>query len=318
MRRIIGVLVIGSVLALITSLLAWAAVPEKVIDERGVNEDSAAASPTYLAWSQNLPSKPNQYNTYVRPAAGGARARVNPDGTKSYTVGIDGSMVVYDWQRRGDNRNLSFFDAATQNRPAMPDGVNTRYRETRPTLSGNWLLFTRDNVNKTSFRKSWTKVILFNIHTDERRVLRSVENRRAYLVSDQVNGNWATFEWCRFNFRTLDYSNCNVFRYNIATQALVKIPNPGGQQYAAAISHDGTIYMTRSGGPNVWHCGRHTRIVRFPIGGPAVVIAEIRTDALTASATDETDTSTTYYFQKFRCGTNTGGIYRIPNADTAT
>ena len=317
MRRAIAALIIGSALALISTLIAWAAVPERVLDEPGVNEDSSAASPAYFAWSQNLPSKPNQYNSYVRPVGGGPRVRVNPDGTRSYSVGIDGSMVVYDSQRH-DNQNLQFFDAATENRPAMPDGVNTPRTEFRATLSGNWLLFTRDNANKVNFEKSWTKVILFNIATEERRVLRSVQNRRAYLVGDQVNGNWATFEWCRFSLRTFDYSNCNVFRYNIATETLEKIANPGGQQYAAAIAQDGTIYMMRSGGPSVWHCGRNTRIVRFPIGGPGVVIAEIRSDALTTFAADETDTSTTLYLQKFLCRTNRSGIYRIPNADTAT
>jgi hypothetical protein len=317
MRRAVGVLIIGSAVALASTVIAWAVVPEKVLDDPALNEQSSAASPAYFAWSQNLPSKPNQYNTYVQPTGGGPRVRVNPEGTRSYTVGIDGSMVVYDAERH-NNQNVRFFDAATEDRPAMPDGVNTSRREFRPTLSGSWLLFTRDNINRTSFERSWTKVILFNIATEERRVLRAVRSRRAYLVGDQVNGNWATFERCRFSLRTFDYSNCNVFRYNIATQATVKIANPGGQQYAAAIAQDGTIYMIRTGAPTVWHCGRNTRVVRFPIGGPGVVIGEIRTDALTTFATDETDTSTTLYLQKLRCNANRSGIYRIPNADTAT
>jgi hypothetical protein len=316
MRRVTGVFILASTI-LVVSSVAYAATPEEVLDEPGVNEDSSAASPTYFAWSQNLPSKPNQYNTYVRPSGGGARVRVNPEGTRSYNVGIDGSMVVYQSTKR-DNGNLRFYDAATQTRPPMPDGVNTRKFENRPTLSGDWLLFVRDNLNRVPFKRSWTKVILFNTVTQERRVLRTALNRRAYLVSDQVNGDWATFEWCRFGFRTGDFSNCNVFRYQISTEGLVKIANPGQQQYAAAISQDGTIYMVRSGGPNVWHCGRNTRIVRYPVGGPGVTIAEINTDALTTFATDELDGSTTLYFQKYRCNTNRSGIYRITDADTAT
>jgi hypothetical protein len=317
LRGVTGVLVIASAIALLATAIAYAAVPEEVLDEPGVSEDSSAGSPDYLAWTQNSPSKPNRFNTYVRPSGGGPRVRVNPDGTRSFDAGIDGSMVVYQ-STRHDNGNLQFYDALTQARPAMPAGVNTRRYENRPTLSGDWLLFTRDNQNQVRFENSWTKVILFNIVTEESRTLRAVRDRRAFLVSDQVNGDWATFEWCHFGLHTGQYSDCNVFRYQISTEQLVKIANPGGQQYAAAISQDGTIYMVRSGGPNVWHCGRNTRIVRYPIGGPGVVIAELQTDALTTFATDETDTSTTLYFQKFRCHTNTSGIYRITNADTAT
>ncbi len=301
---------------LLATAAAYAAVPDKVLDDPRVDESAAAASPDYFAWSQNLRSRPNQYNSYVRPSGGGPRVRVNPVGTKSYSVGIDGSLVVYQFTRREDD-NLHSCDAATQTRDPVPDGVNTRLIEERPTISGDWLLFTRDSGNRVRFGRAQSKVILFNVITEESRVLRSDLNRRAYLVSDQVNGDWATFEGCDFGQDT-GFSNCNVFRYRISTEALVKIANPGRQQYDAAISQDGTIYMVRTGGPKMWHCGQNTQIVRHPVGGPGVVIAEIGSDALTAVATGETDSSTTLYVQKFRCSVGRSGIYRIPNADTAT
>jgi hypothetical protein len=287
-----------------------------VLDRAGVDESTEAASTSYFAWSQNLPSKPNHYNTYVRPIAGGSRERVNPKGTKSYTVGIDGSLVVFDANRQDDS-DLGLYDAATQTRPDMPDGVNTRSIEFRPTLSGEWLLFTRNSGNHVESKRAWAKVILFNVTTQESRVLASGLNRRTYLVSDQVNGDWATFERCQFDQRTDEFSSCNVFRYAISTEELVKIPNPGKQQYAAAISIDGTIYMVRTGGPSVWRCGQNTKIVRYPVGGPSVTIARLSSDALTTFATDEY-ASTTLYFQKFRCDSLSGGIYRIDDADTVT
>jgi hypothetical protein len=98
----------------------------------------------------------------------------------------------------------------------------------------------------------------------------------------------------------------------------VKIGNPGVQQYAGGISEDGTIYMVRAGGRNVWHCGKNMRIVRYPVGGPDVVIARLKQDALTTFVADEVDGSTTLYSQKQRCTSRNDGIYRISAADTAT
>jgi hypothetical protein len=318
MRRAIGVLAIGAIIVVALASVGYAAVPEKVLDKPGLNEDSPAASPDYFAWVQNVRSNRHRYNTYVRPSGGGDRVRVNPKGTNSYNVGIDGSLIVYQSRALHDDDNLEFYDAATQARPAMSDGVNTPGWESRPTLSGDWLLFTRTNVNLVNFEDSWTKVILFNLVTEERRVLRSAWNRRAYLVSDQVNGDWATFEWCRFSLNPFQYWNCNVFRYRISIDKLVKIANPGVQQYAGGISEDGTIYMVRAGGRNVWHCGKNMRIVRYPVGGPDVVIARLKQDALTTFVADEVDGSTTLYSQKQRCTSRNDGIYRISAADTAT
>ena len=317
MRRVSGALILSSTMVLLAITAAYAAVPEKVLDDPRVDERSAAASPDYFAWSQNSRSKPNHVNSYVRPSGGGQRVRVNPVGTRSYNVGIDGSLVVY-MSLGGDGSNLRFFDAATQTRDPMPDGVNTRSFEEFPSLSGDWLLFTRDNRNRVSFEKARTWVILFNLVTGESRVLRSDLNRRALIGADQVNGDWATFDRCHINQRTGDQSNCDVFRYRISTQTLVRIANPGRQQYGGAISQDGTVYLVRTGGPNVWHCGLNTRIVRYPVGGPGVVITEIGSDAFTTRATDETDSSTTLYVLDARCSPYRSGIYRIPNADTAT
>jgi hypothetical protein len=310
MRRVASIVILGSAILLAATSVAYAAVPEKVVDEPDVNESYAAASPDYFAWTQNPSSRPGRSNTYVRPSAGGPRTRVNPKGTHSFGVGIDGSMVVYQSVRHG-NGNIRFYDAASQARPAVPDAVNTRRWEDRPTISGDWLLFTRDTARRA-------KAILYNVATDEQRVLRSSPQRRTYLVTDQVNGDWATFEWCHWNRHTGQYSDCNVFRYQISTGDLVKVENPGRQQYAGAVSQDGTIYMVRTGGPDIWRCGRNTQLVRYPVGGPGVIIADIQTDALTTFATDETDGSTTMYLEKARCDTGKMGVYRITDADTAT
>ena len=224
-RRLSGVLILISTVVLLATAVAYGAVPEKVRDDPRVDERASAASPDYFAWTQNLRSRPDQYNSYVRPSGGGQRVRVNPLGTRSYGVGIDGSLVVY--QSTREDGNLHFYDAATQTRDPMPDGVNTRSFEERPTLSGDWLLFTRDSQNRVKFTRARTKVVLFNVVTKESRVLRSGLDRSVLLGSDQVNGDWATFERCHFDRHTQEFSNCHVFRYRISTEALVRIPNPG-------------------------------------------------------------------------------------------
>jgi hypothetical protein len=133
------------------------------------------------------------------------------------------------------------------------------------------------------------------------------------------NGDWATFEHCRV-IAGGDLSNCDTFRYQISTEELVKIPNPGQQQYGGGVSDDGTVHIVQGGGSNVWSCGHHARIIRYPVGGPGVVITTMAEgkDAFSTFATDETSGSTTLYFTYIVCRTGDQGIYSIAGADTAT
>ena len=200
--------------------------------------------------------------------------------------------------------------------------MNTANLEYRPTLSGDQLLFTRSNRNRVPFHDAWIKVVLFNLSTETSTVLRTLRYTPYYFVSDQVNADWATFESCRVNRGRGIYTNCQVFRYKISTAELEQIANPGLQQYAAAVSGDGTVYLTRSGNRDHWTCGGHAKLVRYPVGEPGVVIATLPDDkdALTTFALDETDGSTTMYFDRSTCRTRrglSGGIYRVLNADTA-
>ena len=220
MRRLLG---LGLTLALISVAgIAAAATPEVVLNDPAVNEVGPSASDGYLVWSADSEARPNRTNSYVM-ATGGDPVRINPAGTQSYEAAIDGTTVVYQ-EASSDGADIWFYDVLTEERTPAPSGVNTAGWEFRPTLSGNWLLYTR-----FSFKDSVRRVVLFNLMTDLRIVLREVPIRRRYLVSDQVNGDWATFESCRFT--RARYSNCQVFRFQISTEELVKVPNPGVQQY---------------------------------------------------------------------------------------
>ena len=312
MRRLIG---LTSLLTLFTAGVALAAVPEVVLNDPNVVENRSSASDGYLVWSANTAAKPRQYHSYVR-ADGGQPVRINPTGTKSLGAAIDQTTIVYEEVDHPDT-DLYFTDAVTPDRKPPPDGVNTRATESRPSLSGDYLLFTRSNSNRVDFRDAWTRVVLVNIMTGDRTVLRERATSHTFLISDQVNGDWATFESCRFP--DFEFTDCHVFRYQISTADLTKLDNPGQQQYGGGVSDDGTVYVVRSGNRNAWACGVHAKIVRMPLAGPNEVIAKLpdHRDALTAFAFDEPGGSTTLYFDRISCRNGNEGIYRIPDADAA-
>jgi hypothetical protein len=242
---------------------------------------------------------------------------MNPDGTNSYSVGIDGSTAVFDLFRRHDE-DLKMFDVLTQTRSAPPAGVNTDDSEYQPALSGDWLFFTRNTSPTRPRRLVRVKAVLFNTMTSEQRVLTNLRQRNHYLVTNQVNGDWATFETC--DFLRGEFRNCQVWLYQISTETLMQIPNPDRQQYSSAVTSDGTVYFVRSGNSHYWLCGRNVQIIRLPDGGSETVIGTIPDgrDVFASFALEEADDSTTLLFDRQRCRRPVGGIYEITDADTAT
>ena len=312
MRRPIGLAI---ALTILTAMTASAAEPELVLNDPQVDEHNSSASDGFLVWTADSHAHPRRYNSYVRPG-GGQRSRINPEGTQSFGAAIDGTTIVYDEARR-DDADLYFTDAVAPDRTLPPDGVNTPSIEGRPSLSGDYLLLTRTNANRVPFRDAWTRIILFDLDAGTGIVLRERQARTFYLVSDQVNGDWATFESCEFG--DLGFTNCQLFRYQISTDDLVRLDNPDQQQYAGGISSDGTVYLVRTGTMEAWRCGRHATIVRVALDGAEQTIATLPEgkDALTTSAFDEGG-STTLYLDRVACERSRSGIFRIPDADTAT
>jgi hypothetical protein len=315
MRR--PLIIMGLTVTLFAAGTAVAAEPSVVLDRAEVNEFRPSASEGYLVWSENSLAHPRRTNSYLRPD-GESKIRVNPEGTQSFGASIDGTTVVYQEAGRED-ADLGLFDAVSQTRSPMPDGVNTRNFESNPTLSGDWLLFTRTNLNRVDFADARVSVILFNMATQQHFVLRDLAEDSHYLASDQVSGDYATFESCRWDPEADRYSDCEAFLYEISTQELNRIENPGLQQYAAGVTDDGTVYVVRSGGPRYWHCGTNARIVRYPEGGPGVVIARLNVprDALNTFALEETGGSTSLYFGRMNCETGAAGLYVVRDAEGA-
>jgi hypothetical protein len=315
MRR--PVILVGMAIMLFAAATARAAEPSVVLDKAGVDEFRPSASEGYLVWTANSLGHPRRTNTYLRPQ-GEPKIQLNPEGTQSVEASIDGTTVVY--QEIGEtDADLALFDAVSHARSPMPDGVNTRNWESAPTLSGDWLLFTRSSFNRVRPADARVRVILFNLSTQDQIVLRKLAQATYYLVSDQVSGDYATFDSCAYDADTDRYSDCNAFLYEISTKELVEIENPGLQQYAAGVTDDGTVYVVRSGGARYWHCGTNARIVRYPEGGPGVVIARLNAprDSLNTFALEETDGSTSLYFGRFNCETGEAGLYVVRDADSA-
>jgi hypothetical protein len=298
--------------------VAGAATPEVVLNDPGVKERSPSVSDGYLVWSADKQAGPhlNHLHSYVMPE-GGSPVRINPAGTRSFGAAIDGTTIVYQEDTGGD-RDLLLFDAVTEERTEPPDGVNTPNFEYEPTLSGDWLLFTRTNGNRVEGRDAWVKIVLFDLAGGTGTAIEKLPLRRYYLESGQVNGDWATFGSCSLR---QGFSDCQVTRYQISTEEAVVIDNPTGMQLGnGAVSGDGTVYLARTRTRQHWECGNHNRLVRVPVGEPGVVIAKLLDgrEVFETFAFDESGGSTTLYFDRVTCETNASGIYRIANADTLT
>jgi hypothetical protein len=304
-----------SLVALVCLILvaeaAFAATPVVVRDRPGIAEQGPAGSDGALAWVDLAAN--SGWDAFVKPP-GEPKIHLNGTG-QSLGVGIDGSAVVYDLFPRHGSADLRFFDLTTGERSAPPDGVNTRADESQPAVSGDWLFFTRTGRGGASR----TQAVLFNLDTSEERVLSSRRSRTNYMVTNQVSGDWATWERCRFVEGV--FSHCEVFVYRISTETTTTVPNPGRQQYSSSVTSDGTVYFARGGDAEEWTCGADVSLVRLPQVGSEQVIAALPDgrDVFASFGVEEMDGSTTLLFERTRCDRAfAGGIDGITDADTTT
>jgi hypothetical protein len=229
-----------------------------------VNEQSPSAAPGYFAWVQNSRSHPHLFSLYAQHN-GRTRFRVNPAGTQAGAgTGIDGTTLVYT-QRHRAKFSIMLFDLQTKHRFAPPAGVNTPNIEDEPTISGDWLLFHRQNRVLAPGRPS-AEVILRNLHTGATRTLATVP-QGGFLEAGQVNGDWAVFT------RSANGTRFNVWLYQISTKALTLVPNPRDKVHSsAAVNPFGTVYFEESGS----RCGSNATVEVYPVGGPMITAGTLR------------------------------------------
>ena len=304
MKRGLAIGVLCAVLA--AAGVALAALPEQAVLSTSRNERNPAADATgttqVLAFTRSRSGQPNRYDAFAK-RGNEATVKLNTSG-QGWTGGIDYPMVVY--QRiAGGQSNIFLYDFTDGSRPPTPDGVNTTKWEWHPTISGDWLLYGRDNTSNPTQR-----VVLHNGSTHAERTLDSITTASRYLQPDQVNGgDWATFTKCA--------PNCNVFLHQISANTTIKVPRPTTdrprQQYAGGVSPDGDVYLVRSGP----RCGERVRIVRYDTdrgdGTFGTIVASLPSgrDIAFAFVREQFGGARDVYYDRVNCSTGKFDIFKV-------
>jgi len=210
--------------------------------------------------------------------------------------GIDPPTVAHQQVANGQS-DIKLYNADTQNR-SEPPGVNTAQWEWGPSISGDWILFGRqDTSTNTQY------VVLHNTNTSADFVLAQGTGPRE---AGQVNGDYAV--WTRCN-------PCDVFRRQISGPTDMKLQKPTTKtyQYGPSVTSTGIVYVARSG----QKCGSNVRIVRyFGVGDPAqgTVVAELGSgrDMYGTYARENADGSVDVFYDRLSCSNpKVSDIYRI-------
>jgi hypothetical protein len=293
-------LVLMTGVALVVASVAYALLtPQPVISALGRQYEPAAdQGGAHIAYVQNSAAHPNHWDVYVKSASG--RVKVNPTG-QGFVGGIDGTTLIFQQVVNGQS-NLRLYNLSS---PALsvPSGVNTTAWEWNPTISGDWILFGRENPN---VRPISDRIVLHNTNTNETRVLMTqVGSPDWVLYADQVNGDYAS--WTRFVPRT---STEDVFRYQISTGHLLKLARPVGKdQYSSAVAADGTVYYVRAG----QSCGANAVLRQNVPGASDTALATLPAgyDVTKMFLVDEGGGVFSLYFDRSKCSTGAADIYKV-------
>lgn len=256
MARFALLLILGAALGLATAASAGDGTPiraTRLLEERPVSGSG------YLAWAQNSRRHPRLYKVYARYGAG--KPFLVNRRFQGFPGSISGKILAY--QEFAPARGVSsirFYDLQRRRHVAVARGVNSSLWEWRPSLSGDWLLFSRNDGRSES-------VILLNIRTRsqvelDRGRMRSDGN---YGIAGQVNGNFAVWHRCPRGDRP-----CVVFRFDLTTRVKTPLAPPlGFIHYAPSVAADGTTYLVRS----EYACGVSVELWRYPLaGGPVSLL----------------------------------------------
>jgi hypothetical protein len=305
MKRGLIVLVSIAALAAVGTSLALALLPEEPVftgakNHRNPAADRDGSGTEVWAFTRSRTGSPNRYDAYAK-VGGDAAVKLNTAG-QGWTGGVDYPTVVY--QRIYSGRsNIFLYDLSDGSRPTTPAGVNTPWWEWHPTISGDWLLYGRDDNNSPTQR-----VVLHNHMTHEERLLSSVTRATHYLQPDQVNGNYVTFTRCK--------PGCNVVKYEIGSTASGVLPKPvttrPRHQYAGAVTSDGAVYLVRSGP----RCGERVRIVRYdpnrdPTYGTIVAALPAGIDIAFTHAREDVLLGVDIFYDRVNCSTGRFDIYKV-------
>ena len=214
-----------------------------------------ATDGTYLAWAENSAATPRRFRALVRTPTG-KTFQVNRPGTMGFPGGIDNSRLVFREVDKGAS-HIRMVNLATRKRMALPSQVNTRASEYAPSISGEWLLFGREErISRNTWR---SKVYLWNLVTGNFKLVAS-SSTPGFVMPGQVNGDWATWTTC-------GNASCSVIRYQLSTGKRSRIP-VAELAYSSSVGSDGTVYF----GNSAQGCGKKVGFYRYPVGGPGQLL----------------------------------------------
>jgi hypothetical protein len=300
--------ILGLVAALLgCTFLASASAATPMLNTIGVrtssvNELLPSSQGTWFSWTQTSPAHPNHPNVFAQNGSG-PKIKVNARGTEGAGSGIDGNtLVYYEWkgQWAGDIRK---FNLQTHRRSNFPAKVSTRWDEYNPSISGQWVFFTR--YFDTS---EMTKVLLYNMQTHELRTLGTDSGRHRWVYSGQVNGDYAV--WGRVEAG----GGGDIYLYRISTNTNTTIPRAVLALYSPSVARDGTVYYGQSGNG----CGAAASLVRYSPKGVATVLYDFPAgiDIGPSYIDERTDGSLEVFFSQETCENKHWDIYKAIDSHT--
>lgn len=274
-----------------------AGTPVKVVDTAAYEFGSAAGG-DWVAWSRG-PGSGGDHDLSVKQT--GQPADVIEAGRSQQVGNIElggphGDILVFDIGPGAGDRDIRFYDLGSGNVTGPPAGINSDRDDELPSISGNYLLFSRGPA-QAFFAK---QVYLYDFTTTDLTLIASAPTGGT-ATSDSIRGNFASYTLCPST------GKCNVFRYRISTGGRTRMPNPDRATYWSSVLADGTVYFVQ-GSPT--RCGRQTKIMRFRNG--AVTNLHLFTNGIEIADLDAVDDGIepTVYFTRIRCN-GLPGIWKI-------
>lgn len=294
--RVPKTILVSLLAVFIWALPAWAATEVPVSVTRH-NESGPAAGSGGRAW--------NTYRhgwNYVTVEVAGITDNLCC-GAYQWTGGIDGNTLAFQRASKFKSKVTSY-DLASGT--VGPDLVASRFWEWSPSISGDWVLVGRNNVNMGQ-KREWKRMLLVNITTDTTRTLDEVPGAR-YMWPGQVNGNWAVWQSC-------SKSACPIYLHDIAANSTSVVPTGGFYAWAPAVSASGTVYYAVGS----YRCGRGIEIVRYQPGGATDVIHAFPrgVDAYDLYVDTSSGPPDDVYLARFDCQKGSGDIAYLQGADSA-
>lgn len=257
---------------------------------------------TVRAWSADSAQRPYLFSVYWQRGGGPPTRRTGPT-TPAYVGGLDldnsrGQLLSYEaYSGQTDSWDVRLYDIGMSRAVPVPAGVNTRSDETHPTVSGDYLLFQRGNVQGPK------RVILVDL-TNGMTVKEQVAVPNGLVLADQVNGDYAVFTVCPAN------QHCRIHRYQISSGLNEGLPNANRAAYSSTVTSTGVVYYA-IGDPT--RCGVNTQIHRWTHGPSAPGIQPVSNGIEVAStwAYDRPGGGVSVYFTRLVCQPNgfRSGIY---------